>query len=309
MPDGLHKAFGRRIKLRTKSTASPGGKALPQFKFTGQHSEAIAARAIGRIKGDQRLPDAWHGSFGTVASRLLATRSQGSSGALAEVIIGPDDRVEITDTTMPPYEWICELIITAANGTAWMGTGWLAAPRLVITAGHCVYMQNQGGWIETVEVFPARRGMTVPYSVVASEVHTVNGWAQQGSPDFDYGAIVLPDTAFAKISGGLGFFGFGVLSDVELIGLLANVSGYPADKEPGTLWGSARVLKSVTADTLNYDIDTYGGMSGAPVIRWDGTDYIVVGIHNYGDVTGNSATRITSDVFQNIQLWKSLTNW
>ena len=32
---------------------------------------------------------------------------------------------------------------------------------------------------------------------------------------------------------------------------------------------------------------------------------IVVGIHNYGDVSGNSATRITDGVFDDIEAWKA----
>jgi hypothetical protein len=37
----------------------------------------------------------------------------------------------------------------------------------------------------------------------------------------------------------------------------------------------------------------------------DGNPY-VVGIHNYRASTGNSATRITAEVFRNLERWRQL---
>jgi V8-like Glu-specific endopeptidase len=222
---------------------------------------------------------------------------------VSEMVLGGDDRVEVVNVQGTPFRWVCQLLISAANGSSWLGTGWLAAPGLVITAGHCVYMHNQGGWVRQVDVLPARNGPTEPYLFVSTEPYSVDGWVTHKLPDYDYGALIIqPDVAL----GTLGYFGYGALGDADLMGSLANVVGYPSDKDPGTMWGSVRTVRDVRPTTLIYDIDTYGGQSGAPVIRWDGTDYIVVGIHNYGDLAGNQATRITSSVFQNIGGWRSL---
>jgi len=280
-----------------------GGLPLPEFERKGR-GEAAKTRTktaeAAEAKMDVAHPNAWFASHGTSVSRVLGTRKQETTRIIQEVILGFDDRVQVSPVRALPYRWVCSLVITAANGSIWQGTGWFASPRLVVTAGHCVYMHNQGGWVRRVSVYPGRDGMTAPFSFTSAEFITVDGWASRKLPEYDYGAVLIGDS-----SDEIGFFGYGALSSGQLKGLLSNVVGYPSDKPPGTLWGHSRNLGTVSPATLTYDIDTYGGMSGSPVIRWDGYDYIVVGIHNYGDLAGNRATRITPEVFQNIQLWAS----
>jgi glutamyl endopeptidase len=93
--------------------------------------------------------------------------------------------------------------------------------------------------------------------------------------------------------------------DDDLDGLTVNVYGYPADKDPGTLWGHSRVLDRIMPRSLVYDISTFGGESGCPVFYKEEWRRYVVAVHNYGDVVGNSGTRITPEVFDNIQAWKA----
>jgi V8-like Glu-specific endopeptidase len=66
-----------------------------------------------------------------------------------EVIIGNDDRVRIERTTDVPWRRYCALRITFPKGV-FRGTGFLIGPRAVATAGHCVYMHDQGGWARSV---------------------------------------------------------------------------------------------------------------------------------------------------------------
>jgi len=68
----------------------------------------------------------------------------------------------------------------------------------------------------------------------------------------------------------------------------------------------ARRIKTVGDKTLTYDIDTVGGQSGAPVyVKRNGQRY-VVGIHNYGAATGNSATRVTRPVGDRLLAWSRI---
>ena len=62
-------------------------------------------------------------------------------------------------------------------------------------------------------------------------------------------------------------------------------------------------LQSVQQRTITYEIDTYGGQSGSPVLVYENGLAASVGIHNYGDLRGNSATRITDSVYQNLLDW------
>src|SRR5262249_50618952 len=154
--------------------------------------------------------------------------------------------------------------------TLWQGTGWLAAPNLVVTAGHCVFMHNQGGWATGVEIRPARNGDYLPYEFTSTLALSVAGWVNDKQPASDYGAFVLSNHDAATTPG---YYGYAVLPDSQISNELINVVGYPVDKERGTMWGHARVLSSATTDELIYLNDTYGGMSGSPVIEWDGQDY------------------------------------
>ena len=68
----------------------------------------------------------------------------------------------------------------------------------------------------------------------------------------------------------------------------------------------ADAIGAVGPTTLTYQTDTYGGQSGAGLyIHRNGQRY-VVGIHNYGAGTGNSATRITRPVYDRLLAWSRM---
>lgn len=225
--------------------------------------------------------------------------------AAIEVIIGTDDRVQVTQTTDVPWRRLCALRISFPSGATYRGTGFLIGARAVATAGHCVYLHNQGGWARKVEVIPGCNGSTRPYGQVESTMlRSVGGWVMGKKPESDYGCIVLPSGAFGGRN--LGSFGFAAFDSTALLAQPAVVTGYPGDKPFAEMWGMARKIKALTAKTLIYDIDTMGGQSGAPVyIKRNGQRY-VVGIHNYGAATGNSATRVTQPVYQRLLGWSKL---
>lgn len=222
-----------------------------------------------------------------------------------EVIIGTDDRLRINLTTRVPWRRHCALRIFMPSGATYRGTGFLIGPRAVATAGHCVYLEKQGGWARRIEVIPGCNGTQRPFGqAVATNFRSVRGWVRDAKPASDYGCIMLPPGAFAGRS--LGSFGFGVFSSAQLLAQPAVVAGYSGDKPFAELWGMARRIKAVTPTQLVYDIDTMGGNSGGPVyIKRNGKRY-VVGIHNYGAGSGNSATRVTAPVFQNLQRWSKV---
>jgi V8-like Glu-specific endopeptidase len=273
----------------------------PEVELPLGHKAAQIETAAATVD-EGVLLDAYWGSFGSASTRALL-RSQAGSRSLLEVVIGTDDRVQITNTGDYPWRCICSLLLTAADGTNWIGTGWLVSPRLLLTAGHCVYMHNQGGWVQQIEVLPGRNADERPFgSCIATDFRSVQGWTENTDREYDYGAILLP--ADCRYGDQLGWFGYSIKSDDELQGLTVNLSGYPGDKPAGTQWFHKRALTDTDDRVLTYDIDTAGGQSGAPV--WfktdDGSRY-GVGIHTNGDVAGNSATRITREVFDNLAQW------
>jgi V8-like Glu-specific endopeptidase len=240
----------------------------------------------------------------TTQLRDIGEASFGAPDAVAETVHGADDRIQIASTAVYPWRAHASLRITAADNSLWIGTGWFVGPRLLVTAGHVVYIKNSGvpgrdGWVQRIVVMPGRNGGTLPYgSAISSSFWTVNGWASGATANYDYGAIVLGESLGSRT----GWLGFGNWSSLSGVG--ANISGYPGDKPAGTQWYAARTVDSATTRKVFYDIDTAGGQSGSAVYRfWNGGRYGIA-VHAYGGTTVNSGTRINSAVFNNIKTWK-----
>lgn len=277
-----------------------GLEAVPGFDASILHT---SRKDRAETLGEEKLLDAWYADLEDPMIGALLQQPN-FSNMLTEVVIGPDDRIQITATTTYPWRTICSLRLTAQDNSQWIGTGWLVGHRTVITAGHCIYIHARGGWVKEVEVIPGRNGASRPYgSCKSSTLRSVKGWTESRKRSHDYGAIILPQNC--KYGEQLGYFGYGNYSNSTLNNLNVNLSGYPGDKPTGTQWWHARNIDRVTSRTLVYNIDTAGGQSGSPVWRIiDGKRY-AVGIHTNGSSSGNSATRITKPVFDNIQKWKA----
>jgi len=265
-------------------------------------SEAVTGHKLAREGAmleelavpDVDLPDIGEASFGPPVP-------------LIETVHGPDNRVKITNTNVYPWRAHASLLITAADNSQWIGTGWFIGPHTLMTAGHVVYIKGSGvpgrdGWVKNIKVMPGRNGSSLPYgSVTSSNFRSVTGWTSSGSENYDYGAIILP----TNLGNTVGWFGFGVYSDASLLGSTLNISGYPGDKPSGTQWYDARRTASVNSRKVYYDIDTYGGQSGSAVYRIESGGRYAVAVHAYGGATTNSGTRIVSAVYTNMVNWKA----
>ncbi|MEM6275353.1 MAG: trypsin-like serine protease [Pseudomonadota bacterium] len=230
----------------------------------------------------------------------------GQGKDLRESLCGGDDRTQVTDTSAPPWRMIAKLFITARNGKSYVGTGFFISPRTVMTAGHCVFTQETGGWAERIEVVPGMNGRYRPFgSATATKFRSVGGWTRNADPAQDYGCIVLPPSA--RLGDRTGWYGFASLRRRNLKRLLVNVAGYPADKAVGTQWFHAGRVEAVRRRRLEYLMDTFGGNSGGPAFRADATNgrRHVVGIHNYGGCN-NKASRIDPALFRQMKDWKAL---
>lgn len=246
----------------------------------------------------------------TSRPRDIAEASFGPPPPQAEVVIGQDDRKRVANTRRSPWRMTASLEITGPDNKLYLGTGWFIGPKTLVTAGHCVYVHNGPDgiheWVRAIRVMPGRNGRDLPFqAVVSRSFRTVAGWARDADANYDYGAIVLPTPAGEEV----GWVGLAVLGDDELRGMMATVSGYP-DKtgdEDGTQWYDRNRVKDVDEFRLYYDADTQGGQSGAAVYALGKDDEtLAIGIHAYGsDYFGNSATRITNEVHENLRLWRA----
>jgi glutamyl endopeptidase len=242
-----------------------------------------------------------------VTLRDIGEASFGPPPPVAETVHGPDNRVQIQTTAQYPWRVHASLLITAADGSRWIGTGWFIGPHTLMTAGHVVFIKNSGvagrdGWVRSIEVMPGRNGATLPYGrVISTNFRSVTGWTQNGDENYDYGAIILP----TELGNTTGWLGFGVYGDADLLNSVGNISGYPGDKPAGTQWYDARRIASVNGRKVYYDIDTAGGQSGSAVYRIVNGSRYAFAIHAYGGATTNSGTRIITAVYNNIVAWKA----
>jgi glutamyl endopeptidase len=226
-------------------------------------------------------------------------------GPLLEAIFGNDDRTKVDRAFLSSNPWrqICALRIRSKSGQLYVGTGWYVAPKMLATAGHCVYLQNDGGWASGIDVIPAKFGSFQPFGTIHStRFATVDGWTVESQRDSDYGVIFLDeDTVGAQV----GNFEVRVFSDAEIEGVMAKIAGYPADRERAQFqYFHERPIQRVTSAQLFYEIDTFGGQSGSPI--WEDTEehgVVAIGIHTSGGASSNSGTRITDDVLDNLILW------
>ncbi len=150
----------------------------------------------------------------------LSTQSAGQSSASVDVIgafggrdpqivFGPDERMQIEDTTQDPYKKIAHLIaIGTEQGIAERCTGTFIGVRVIMTAAHCVWRPDFDGYPDTLEVIPGRNGDQMPYgSGFATNVWVPQGWIDSLSdgdliPDFsfDYALVLMADDSWARPS-------------------------------------------------------------------------------------------------------------
>ena len=216
-----------------------------------------------------------------------------------ESIQGLDERVQANPREYP-YTAICSLKIRSSSGKYYMGTGFFISSRILLTAGHCVYIHDDNGWPDSIEVIPGRDKSEKPFgSVIANEFMSFDEWIEDRDRNYDMGVIILPeDCPFGEKVGWFGCKTF--LDEKEYKGKIFNISGYPGER------GGREQLKmsgegECQGPLLKYDIDTTGGQSGSPVWIVKDNKYYVIGVHTMGNSSiGNFATRIDLDFMRDI---------
>lgn len=306
-PTGGHAPVSNRpedeeaVKIRESMSQPPSGGAGPKAP--------AASGRVEEVEGHRRTEAAVGERFSMPEIEGLRDIGEASFGPpppVEETVHGPDDRVQITNTSAYPWRVHASLLITAADNSTWIGTGWFIGPHTLMTAGHVVHIKNSGvpgrdGWVKSISVMPGRNGSSLPYGAVTStSFHSVQGWTNSGDENYDYGAIIIP----TELGNTVGWFGFGAYSDADLLSANANLSGYPGDQPSGTQWYDWHGIASVNTRKVYYDIDTFGGQSGSAVYRIVNGGRYGIAIHAYGGATTNSGTRITTPVFNNMVAWK-----
>jgi len=233
------------------------------------------------------------------------------TGVMPLTVFPPDDRAQITDTTVFPWRTICSLLITMPNGKQYFGTGAIIGIPgghgfHVLTAGHNVHDPDDGGWADSVKVIPGLNGNYMPYYYAwAAHVRSYTAWTQDRDQRHDWALLTL-DRNLGDFTGWMGRK-TALSFDPIYTGWL-HTAGYPGDKgmPPITMWYDADYGRS--ADEYNhwYYMDTYRGQSGSPVWRLEDSERYILSVHTYGDQGSgsNKGTRLNKEKYDHITTWR-----
>lgn len=290
----------------------PDQTEAPQRQRTAQDDFGVAVSPDGRlylqVAAIPNLPVSDSRSFNPDGRDVDPERGSSAIRMGPMTILGSDDRQLRLSTTSYPWRTLAAIRSPGADTSNCSGV--LVGPRHVLTAGHCIH-DGESAWYPNRKVAPGMAGVgTQPNGLKNhSWYFSVKGWFEWGDRDYDYGMIVLEDSASTAT---LGWFGWWTSNHS---GAAWNF-GYPlwdqtcaASPEPplcnNYLYGDDGSIQTQTWGQLGYSMDMQKGQSGSPVYKYNGGDRRVIAINAYnaGSSGKNWGTRIRTAVSQNICKW------
>ncbi|KAI8690606.1 Serine protease [Fusarium sp. Ph1] len=224
----------------------------------------------------------------------------------AESIIGEDERVLVDHGDLQEggkYRSIVKIQSRFNDRTTgravWMiGTGWLIRPDLLVTAGHVVYDHGyRYGPADQIKCYIGYNGRdSVKTSAVQARyglnVVSTAEWIESPNNRSRDVAFIQVDRPF---TGNLRTFNF-TKTPPSGQGIVLGVVGYPGDKSLRDADGEDEKgaqmyeefaktdfdLAASPGNMVEYRVSTFGGQSGAPILRKARGQFTSIGTHCYG---------------------------
>src|ERR1043165_9884322 len=206
-------------------------------------------------------------------------------------LVNPPTTTMITDPTIDtaPYRSVGKMELFFDPLRSLRASGWVVAPRAFITAGHCVYTADRGGWIIEASFCPRFNLGCSEKSYKVEAVFTLQGWLDNSDPvtntQYDMGACLVTEP-FAGTEPPLAFD----LSPLPAFQFAA--IGYPGKRIPNydfngkRMWQSVGGLAAAGGGTLTAENNLTNGASGGPWCE----------PQNNWVVSGLTSARITDDL-------------
>lgn len=170
-----------------------------------------------------------------------------------------------------PWSAVGKVFYTGADGKEYVCSAAVIAPRIILTAGHCVHDGKSGaaGFVQRLQFAPGFHLGEATGFWEASYIITTNDWVKSGSkvPNAaDYAVVELEDNELGRVGDVVGTLG--VLTK-KLNPNHVTMIGYPAAFDLGGWMHqvSAQSLKNWASNTVIYGSDMTPGSSGGPWIQ------------------------------------------
>lgn len=231
------------------------------------------------------------------------TKDSRTGSFIAFSVIEPDERVAVTNTLAFPESATVHIRFQNSQGKTYGCSGAFIAHNFVLTAGHCLF--ENGEWSKNIIVSPGRNGLAEPFGTcMVDDAFALDEWINSNDQvdrrEYDLGGMRLNCSVGADT--GL----YTIKSNVSQTSSVT-VRGYPCDRVPNKQYYSSKEnFASLTDRKAFYKNDTYGCMSGGPVVDRSG-DLVAIhtnGLHN-GEPwrSNNAATRLTPQFIEVVEGW------
>ncbi|RSM11261.1 hypothetical protein CEP52_003134 [Fusarium oligoseptatum] len=249
---------------------------------------------------------AWKLDLPTSSHPAESVRLPDDGSKDAESIIGEDERVLVDHGDLQEggkYRSIVKIQSRFNDKTTgravWMiGTGWLIRPDLLVTAGHVVYDHGyRYGPADQIKCYIGYNGRdSVKTSAVQARyglnVISTAEWIESPNNRSRDVAFIQVDRPF---TGNLRTFNF-TKTPPSGQGIVLGVVGYPGDKSLRDADGEDEKgaqmyeefaktdfdLAASPGNMVEYRVSTFGGQSGAPILRKARGQFTSIGTHCYG---------------------------